>query len=327
MNIALITSFSYLFVEERKVLERKKFGVSAENFVHLNGEDVQPETINSLCSGSGLFVSAQSLWIEISSAFSLSRRKKEERQALRETCAHHGKHHYFRFYDQLPRDLLPSISSKFSAGIPPVLSPLFQFFTELQSSTPCKIEIIPLPETKDLIRYILKRSHQKGIPLDTQTAYELSEKVGSHPDDIENSLNLLKLSGGRTLQELKHTIPFLPENMETAIHYATRNLWKKKMDKALQHLELLQRAGADPKRIIAYLESDVRREISSAGNTFFTRHAQDILAILHRCDLRMVVTDENPFHLLREAFYRIYEILREGEKNVYRGFGTQRKSG
>ncbi|MFN4182864.1 MAG: hypothetical protein ACK4G3_06655, partial [bacterium] len=253
MSIALITSFSYLFVEESKEQERKNFGVSSQNLVRLNGEDIQPETINSLCAGSGLFVSAQSLWVEISSAFSLSRRKKEERRALQETLQRYGKNHHFRFYDQLPREFLPSVPSRFSGEIPSALPHLFVFFTELNSFVPCKIRVIPLPEVGDLTRYILKRSNKMGIPLDSQTAFALSQKVGSHPDDIENALNLLKLSGGRTSQDVKHIIPFLPENMETAIHFATRNLWKKKMDKALQHLELLQRAGADPKRIIAYL--------------------------------------------------------------------------
>ncbi len=309
MNLSLYTSFSRVLVDERKEQERKKYQVQVEEQVHFWGEELQPETLNALFAGGGLFISSKRLWIEISGALALSRRKKAEQDALIETFRQAKDGFFVRCYDQLPREMLFSLPTKSYRGIPEALAPQFKFFTNLQKFLPCHIEVLHLPDQKEIYQYLQARSRRIGVVMEPDAIPHFLKRVGLHPDDIENGLQLLKLLTGEEPKNVKAYIPHLPESLETAIHFATRSLWQKKLDIALQHLERLQLSGADPKRILSYLEGDVRRQITSAGKISPQSAWQKILQVLQQCDLRMVVTDENAFQLLQEAFYRIYGIL------------------
>ncbi|MHA2620411.1 MAG: DNA polymerase III subunit delta [bacterium JZ-2024 1] len=174
-----------------------------------------------------------------------------------------------------------------------------------------------------------------GLRLTRENARQILEQVGDQPALLEQALNAIRLRRpeGETLNP--GDLDDLPGNPEGKMYYLAQDAFTGNLSRALSIVDLLQRNNIYPGVALGVIGRDIERfilirkalqegqdPVAALGEQEFRLRALisaaqranpstsvALLEILHRADLRLKITDDNPYEVLKEVLFRISEVV------------------
>ncbi len=159
-------------------------------------------------------------------------------------------------------------------------------------SRAAEVETFPFLKDRDLYGWVQSRADKYGISLSAGIVERLIDLVGSNLWIIDSELQKLKLfSHGQTvkLPDIEQIVGY---SRESSIFQLVDAILQRRIKRALELLQQLRNAGAEPPYILAMLTREVRRMVLAkvilAGRTIPQELARE-LRLYDEKDLRIIM--------------------------------------
>lgn len=174
-----------------------------------------------------------------------------------------------------------------------------------------------------------------GLQMSGSQARDLLNIVGEQPAFIEQALRAIRLRNpdGKTLSP--EDLQDLPGNPESRMYLLAQDAFSGQLHRACEIVDLLQRNSIYPGIALSVIARDVERFILirkalqegndpvmalgepefrlrafiSAAKRAHPATSAALLDMIHRADLRLKITDDNPYEVLKEVLLRISQIV------------------
>jgi DNA polymerase III delta subunit len=174
-----------------------------------------------------------------------------------------------------------------------------------------------------------------GLQLEWKQARTLLDAVGEFPSFIDQALKIIRLRNPEGKSLSATDLDDLPGIPESRMYYLAQDAFSGNLARAAAIVDLLQRHSIYPGIALATIARDVERfilvrkalqeghdPVAALNEPEFRLRAFIVAAkranpstsaalmeIIHRADLRFKITDDNPYEVLKETLFRIYDVV------------------
>lgn len=177
-----------------------------------------------------------------------------------------------------------------------------------------------------------------GFQLARNQARQFLEFVGEQPAFIDQALTVLRLRDPEAKTLSVADLEDLPGHPEARMYFLAQDAFSGNLSRANSIIDLLQRNNIYPGIALGVIARDIERfilirkalqegkdPVSALGEPEFRLRvliaaaqrahpstSAALLEILHRTDLRLKITDDNPYEVLKELLFRISDLIPKG---------------